>query len=266
MNMEMTFARYDKLPDLLSVERSDASVAVRVVEGWWRAQAGLLEVLRFGALLLEVKRWLEDRERREEGMDMFKALATPPEQEGEQVDAGTRSSAKERVPNPGHGWNKGTGLKGWIEEWCPQIHYKTAYGYMTAAEGLRAAAKIAADVPLLGLMGEETISDKQAEKARQRVFSAINGGSLALLREAGRAASATERRGGAREGAKGRRALTPLEHTELARTEIRELLGKLGAYLDGAKPGMLTADERQWAATRMKDLAARLIGMNQEGR
>jgi len=34
----------------------------------------------------------------------------------------------------------------------------------------------------------------------------------------------------------------------------------MGAYMDGVKPGMLTVEERQWAATRMKDLAARLIG------
>lgn len=226
---------------------SEAEAAEAVRRGWRRAQAGLVEVLRFGAMLIEVKKWIENG-----------AIENGATDGADGADGATRSLAEERVQNPGHGWNKGTGLKAWLEAHCPEVNYKTAYGYLVAAEGLRVAARIAADVPLLAMMGEDPVPEARAEQARQRVFKAIAGGSLALMREAGRVAD-PGRRGGAREGATGRRALTPLEHAELAKTEIRELLGKLGAYMEGVKPGMLTVDERQWAATRMKDLAARLL-------
>jgi hypothetical protein len=148
-----------------------------------------------------------------------------------------------------------------MAEHCPEVNYNTAYGYLVAADGLRVAARVAADTPLLAMMGEEPLSEARAEQARQRIFKAIGQGSLALLREAGRAGEPGPR-GGARENATGRRALTPLEHAQAAGLEIRELLGKMGAYLEGAKPGMLTVEERQWAATRMKDLAAKLLAVS----
>jgi len=224
---------------------SEAEVAEGISQGWRRAQAGLVEVLRFGAMLIEVRKWIE-------------TVGSGQLAVGSGDDGEFNLRQKLNSPKDGPGRPGGTGLKGWLEKNCPEVNYRTAYGYLVAAEGLRVAARIAADVPLLAMMGEEPVPEARAEQARQRVFKAIAGGSLALLREAGRVADPGPR-GGARENATGRRALTPLEHAELAKTEIRELLGRMGAYLEGPKPGMLTVEERQWAATRMKDLAARLI-------
>ncbi len=153
-----------------------ASVALVLATGWNRAQAGLVEIIRFGATLLAVREWL-DRE---------------------DEDARRRAiSAGERPDNlmPG-GWNKGTGLKAWLETNCPEINYKTAYGYMCAAAGLRREAKLADDVPLLVMMGEDPVPEARAEKLRKRVQRILSESTLGLLREAATAQHDQDGKGG----------------------------------------------------------------------
>lgn len=155
-----------------------ASVALVLTTGWNRAQAGLVEIIRFGATLLAVRVWLE----------------------GE-------CSPAENIRQKGC-TSKGQGLKGWLEKHCPDINYKTAYGYMCAASGLRREAKLADDVPLLAMMGEEPVQEARGEKLRKRVQRIISKSTLGLLREAASAQQETGAKGGQREGA-GRKAQEP---------------------------------------------------------
>lgn len=147
-----------------------ASVALVLNEGWNRAQAGLVEIMRFGATLLLVREWLE-------------------------ADC---SSAENNSPKRGKG---AYGLKGWLSDNCPDINYKTAYGYMLAAAGLRREAKLAEDVPLLVMMGEDPVPEARAEKLRQRVQRILAESTLGLLREAANAPQEAVAKGGQREGA-----------------------------------------------------------------
>lgn len=175
----------------------DAAVVRAVRESWGRAQAGLVEILRFGATLLAVQERLENA-----------------------------FSSGERVP--GHGWNKGTGLKAWLEKACPEINYKTAYGYMCAASGLRREARLAEDVPLLALMGEDPFPEARMEKLRARVQKVIAGATLGLLREAATAPQEASAKGGARDGA-GR---PKLEAS--AETRAGAAWGRIGPEIDRA--------------------------------
>lgn len=150
-----------------------ASVVLVLNDGWSRAQNGLAAILRFGATLLAVAEWLEK----------------------DQGDGAERAG--------GHGGDRrsGTGLKGWLEKHCPEINYKTAYGYMCAASGLRREARLADDVPLLSLMGENPVPDARAEKLRARINRIIGDSTLGLLREAARETAPGSAKGGARDGA-----------------------------------------------------------------
>lgn len=151
-----------------------ASVALVLNDGWRRAQGGLVEIMRFGATLLEVGEWLDNLD-----------------------------NLQQRISSPGHGGDRrsGTGLKGWIEKHCPEINYKTAYGYMCAASGLRREAKLAEDVPLLAMMGEDPVPEARAERLRQRVLRIISTSTLGLLREASSAPQEPVAKGGKRDGA-----------------------------------------------------------------
>lgn len=176
-------------------------VARVVSERWDRAQAGLFEILYFGATLLEVQAWVEE------------------------------FNLQQRINSPkaeGPGRPGGTGLKGWLEKNCPSINYKTAYGYMCAASGLRREAKLADDVPLLAMMGMDAIPEARAEKLRQRVQRILADSTLGLLREAASAAQEPVAKGGQREGA-GRPKLEPS-----ADTRAGAAWGLIGREIDRA--------------------------------
>lgn len=139
----------------------EAEAARLVSDGWRRAQGGLVEIIRFGATLLVVSERLE------------RAIGNGCIQTGET-------------------------LKSWLKEHCPEVNYKTAYGYMSAASGLRREARLAADVPLLALMGADPVPEARAEKLRRRVQKVIADSTLTLLKAA--SAEQVVHRGGAREG------------------------------------------------------------------
>ena len=90
----------------------EAAMATAVTFAWEKAQEGLRAILEFGALLCRVEEWLKAR-------------------------GGVRRG-------PG-----AVSLAAWLRDHCPQVNYKTAMGYRAAALGLREAAKLAADRPLL---------------------------------------------------------------------------------------------------------------------
>lgn len=135
---------------------------------------------------------------------------------------------------------RGCSLKSWLERNCPEINYQTAKGYQRAAEGVRVLAKMAADVPLLPLMGRETPADETLRKVREDVLGVIANSSLNVLRRAALPVPVGNKLKGTHGLTRGRRALTAEEKAAEAEKMMRENVGAIGAYLRGPWFGMLT--------------------------
>ena len=131
-------------------------------------------------------------------------------------------------------------LKSWLEANCPEINYNTAKSYQRAAEGVRVLAKMAADVPLLPLMGRETPADEALRKVREDVLGVIANSSLNVLRRAALPLPGGNKLKGTHGLTRGRRALTAAEKAAEAEKMMRENVGSIGAYLRGPWFGMLT--------------------------
>ena len=131
-------------------------------------------------------------------------------------------------------------LKSWLERNCPEINYQTAKSYQRAAEGVRVLAKMAADVPLLPLMGRETPADAALAKVREDVLGVIANSSLNVLRRAALPLPVGNKLKGTHGLSQGRRALTAEEKAAEAEKMMRENVGSIGAYLRGPWFGMLT--------------------------
>lgn len=138
-----------------SDEISERDMAVAVSAQWQRAQDGLVEIIKFGALMI----------RAEQGL------------------AGASSRA---------GMYKGRTLKGWLSQHCPEINYHTAIGYRDAALGVAAAAEMPDALPLLALMDGEAAFAPEMDAVRARVMQIISGASIALLKGASRRGGARE--------------------------------------------------------------------------
>lgn len=135
---------------------------------------------------------------------------------------------------------RGYSLKSWLEANCPEINYQTAKSYQRAAEGVRVLAKMAADVPLLPLMGRETPADAALAKVREDVLGVIANSSLNVLRRAALPMPVGNKLKGTHGLSQGRRALTAEEKAAEAEKMMRENVGSIGAYLRGPWFGMLT--------------------------
>lgn len=148
------------------------------------------------------------------------------------------------------------GLKSWLDEHCPEVHYKTAMRWKAMAEGtLAALAKdgfggVAARVipQAVGMVpGAEDVPAPTLERLRELLDGSSGRDLLAAARGPGRPKGTP---GG------GRRALSPQERAADAEREIGELLGRLVAYATGPKIGMLAAVRRGGAAATLRDVAA----------
>lgn len=155
----------------------------------------------------------------------------------EKVDDGLTNR---RFNNSNHPDGRGCSLKSWLEANCPEINYQTAKGYQRAAEGVRVLAKMAADVPLLPLMGRETPADEALRKVREDVLGVIANSSLNVLRRAALPVPVGNKLKGTHGLTRGRRALTAEEKAAEAEKMMRENVGAIGAYLRGPWFGMLT--------------------------
>jgi len=147
---------------------------------------------------------------------------------------------KRRFNNSNHPDGRGCSLKSWLEANCPEINYNTAKSYQRAAEGVRVLAKMAADVPLLPLMGRETPADEALRKVREDVLGVIANSSLNVLRRAALPVPVGNKLKGTHGLTRGRRALTAEEKAAEAEKMMRENVGAIGAYLRGPWFGMLT--------------------------
>ena len=101
-------------------------------------------------------------------------------------------------------------------------------------------AKMAADVPLLPLMGRETPADAALAKVREDVLGVIANSSLNVLRRAALPLPVGNKLKGTHGLSQGRRALTAEEKAAEAEKMMRENVGSIGAYLRGPWFGMLT--------------------------
>jgi len=86
-----------------------------VISQWRRANAGLLEIVRFGAMLVEIDTCLK------------------------------RQTTSKSKHDPS---GEGPSIKKWLEIHCPDINYHTAIGYKLVAEQMRDKYKIPAKLPL----------------------------------------------------------------------------------------------------------------------
>lgn len=190
---------------------TEPSVATIVQFAWDKAQDGLRSIVEFGALLLEVEAWLKKRD---------------------------------------HSYDrKGVGLKAWLAEHAPEVDYKTAMGYKYAASGLMALADKAQNRPLLVLMGEQPLSDKEEEEAREQVLSLVSSSSLRLLKAAAKAERSELGRpkGGTSEG---RRAKEPLALSEEWMQRAEAAAGELGGVVMVAQAELLLANPDRLAVVR----------------
>ena len=186
-----------------------------------KALDGLYEAYRFGMMLRAVKERLEAAE---------DAPAEPPQN----ADA-AGSLTCENAWNVKPGWNRGTGLKGWLAIHCPEINYKTACRFLAVAEKTVAA---------LALSGEGESGERQSENGLPDAPDGADRSPLTVYRSpdpdkvraflAGRSQRSILRLGGKREGA-GRKAkdwAAALEASpEVAWKELEEPLGRLSRLI-----------------------------------
>lgn len=211
---------------ITALPRNTEDLAAALDAQWSRAQQGLVEIIKFGAMLAQV--------------------------------ASTVISSRE-YGDDGRITGRAGGLKAWLAEHCPDINYKTAYGYMVAANGLAREARLAADVPLLSLMGEDPIPEARAEKLRARVFSILEGASLSLLKAAATSSPPPLPTGGPRPGT-GRPPKEPDPNAAMneALILVNKLVGDLSVWVLGDDGfGNLPDDVLQQCVTILSDITKR---------
>lgn len=71
---------------------------------------------------------------------------------------------------------KGQGLKGWLAENCPEIHYKTANSFLQLARGMAKTLEVPAEADLPRLLGasEEELTEEE-RPWRERIDEALDG-------------------------------------------------------------------------------------------
>ena len=150
------------------------------------------------------------------------------------------SLTKQRFTNADKGNGKGQSLKAWMEENCPEIPYHTAKNYQYAAKGVRNMLQLAADRPLLPLMGVQPLAEEEQESLRKKIIETVTGSSLNILRRASMPQTPGNALKGTHGVAQGRRALTAEEKAAEAEKTMRQLVGDIGAYLRGPWFDMLS--------------------------
>lgn len=159
---------------------------------------------------------------------------------GAMLEAIDDSLTKQRFTNADKGSGKGLSLKAWMEENCPDIPYQTAKTYQYAAKGIRNMMQLAADRPLLPLMGVQPLAEEEQESLRKKIIETVTGSSLNILRRASMPQTPGNALKGTHGVAQGRRALTAEEKAAEAEKTMRQLVGDIGAYLRGPWFDMLS--------------------------
>ena len=141
----------------------------------------------------------------------------------------------------------GVSMKSWLAEKCPSIEYKTAISYRRTTNNFIEYMKMEKDTPLLEMMTKpDPYADEAKEQMRRQILETISGLTQNQLNNL---QDKRGRSGGALKGtvgvAAGRRALTVEEQAADAVAEMRELIGRLHAYVvESKKVALLTEDEQ----------------------
>ncbi len=145
-----------------------------------------------------------------------------------QIEGSAGESARGPAWNVTPGWNRGTGLKGWLAQFCPEINYSTAKRFLAVAE------KTVAALALEAAEGGDPATPPDAPQgaSNDSRFTIHDSPDPDKVREflAGRSQRSILRLGGARPGA-GRKAkdlAAALEASpEIAWKELSEPLDRL---------------------------------------
>jgi len=168
-----------------------------VTAQYWRAISGALEMVRFGAMLLEI----------ETGVSRVRLRCENGQLAGQE-----------------------SGLKAWLADNCPDVNYKTAMRFKALAEGVRRYCNVPAKVPLAlampGADGEPVGRDAKLAKLQRSVWALCEGRSARQLQFAF-GADAAPRGGDRRSGLKMSEEEKHLKHLEDCRQVWLKLVGDL---------------------------------------
>ena len=171
--------------------------------------------------------------------------------------------------------NEGEGLQTWLAENCPEVNYKTAMGYKALAGkcvkmlgGGSQAVAVLQDKTEVIPPGEEEPIEVEAKfvEKRDELFSEVKSRRDLEQTYFKFMASEGKKRPGRPAGTKAAgsgesaaRAKTAAVRSAEAEQEMRELIGKLGAFLTrGGKVGMLSAQARDDLHRALLDYAQQL--------
>lgn len=204
---------------------ADVQIAAQLTDQYRKAIAGTREVLVFGAMMMSLGSFL--------------------------------SSQNAPAGNNQYTPREDT-IKGWLEEFCPSINYKVAYGFYKLAKGLREALAIPMDTDVHRLLTapEKSLSKKEA-KIRALIDGAISGKSARQLEfDFGirKARAALPPSGGAREGAGRKPRSLEREQVELEAFFSHESIGALG----------VAVLEKRWHLRLDDDRKSTLFGIAQQ--
>ena len=201
-----------------------------------KALDGLYEAYRFGMMLRAVKTRLEDAEAAETAAgesrianrESYALTGDGQTAEPLQIESSAGESARGPAWNVTPGWNRGTGLKGWLAQFCPEINYSTAKRFLAVAE------KTVSALALEAAEGGDPATPPDAPQgaSNDSRFTIHDSPDPDKVREflAGRSQRSILRLGGRREGA-GRKAkdlAAALEASpEIAWKELSEPLDRL---------------------------------------
>ena len=228
-----------------SLEPTAEDVAM-LTKQYQKALDGLYEAYRFGMMLRAVKERLEAAEAAETAAGESRIAnresyaltgdgqtAEPLQNAGSLGETACGPTEKISTGDCGinPGWRAGTGLKGWLARFCPEINYSTAKRFLAVAEKTVAALALADAEEADGAVGQSPTFP-----ANQPISQSANQPPEARVREflAGKSQRAVLRLGGRREGA-GRKAkdwAAALEASpEIAWKELSEPLERLSALI-----------------------------------
>lgn len=176
-----------------------------------------------------------------------------------------KALTSQRFANKNYGG--GASLRSWLEANCPEIEYSTAMDYKRTMKNFMAYMKLKEDTPLLEMMNADPYEDEAKESLRQQILDSMTGLTKTQLRnltdKRGRAGGALKGQVGVAEG---RRALTVEEQAADAAAEMRELVGRLHAFVvESKKVALLTDTEVDEFVGALKRIAAAAEAAEVEG-
>lgn len=233
------------LPPQSPLAPTEQEVALLTTQ-YHKALDGLYEAYKFGQMLLRVKERLESDPNagpENQGFSSGAARGTARE-----VTIGKNGNAL-----TGSGWNAGTGLKGWLGVYCPEINYSTARRFLQVAEKTNLALAAQGELTAAGLSTSSaspvdcslSTVDSAAEPSEQAVRDFLAGKSQRQVLKAPSKPTV-------------RHAMSEAERAEKLAEVCKGFLESLEGVERTGQSDLLSLDDRREIVTRLKALARRL--------